>query len=165
MSKKGPDSKDILEIEQIRRFIELMEEHNLSELELRQDNQCIQLKRGFRPEAASLPDFSQVPASATDPPGGAQLSTTPARETPENISYITSPMVGTFYTQRSPESDPFIQVGDHVGPETTVCIIEAMKVFNEIPAGISGRVAAVLVENEEPVEFGKPLFKVEKHAE
>jgi len=70
-------------------------------------------------------------------------------------------MVGTFYLAASPESPPFVKVGDHVGPETTVCIIEAMKVFNEIPAEISGQVAAVLVENGAPVEFAQPLFKID----
>ncbi len=70
-------------------------------------------------------------------------------------------MVGTFYTAPDPESPPFVRVGDHVGPETTVCIIEAMKVFNQIPAAVSGRIVAVLVENGEPVEYGQPLFRVD----
>ena len=70
-------------------------------------------------------------------------------------------MVGTFYSKPNPESENFAKVGDLVTPETTVCIVEAMKVFNEIPAEISGRIVAVLVENEEPIEFGKPLFKVD----
>ena len=69
-------------------------------------------------------------------------------------------MVGTFYTAANPESPPFVKVGDHIGPESIVCIIEAMKVFNEIPAEVSGQIAAVLVENGAPVEFGQPLFKV-----
>ena len=70
-------------------------------------------------------------------------------------------MVGTFYTASSPESPAFVKVGDHVGPDTIVCIIEAMKVFNEIPAEMSGQIAAVLVENGAPVEFGQPLFKID----
>ena len=74
---------------------------------------------------------------------------------------IKSPMVGTFYAAPDPESSPYVKVGDHVGPETTVCIVEAMKVFNQIPAEISGRVVAVLVENGSPVEFGQPLFRVD----
>ena len=67
-------------------------------------------------------------------------------------------MVGTFYAAANPESPPFVKVGDQVGPETTVCIIEAMKVFNEIPAECSGRIVAVLVQNGDPVEFGQPLI-------
>ena len=70
-------------------------------------------------------------------------------------------MVGTFYASASPDSPPFIKVGDHVGPQTTVCMVEAMKVFNEIPAEVSGQIVAVCVENGEPVEFGQVLFKVD----
>jgi acetyl-CoA carboxylase biotin carboxyl carrier protein len=70
-------------------------------------------------------------------------------------------MVGTYYAAASPDSPPFVKVGDQVGPETTVCIVEAMKVFNEIPAECSGRIVAVLAQNGDPVEFGQPLFRVE----
>ena len=77
------------------------------------------------------------------------------------IAVIKSPMVGTFYAAPDPDSPPFVKVGDHVGPETTVCIVEAMKVFNQIPAEIAGRIIAVLAENGSPVEFGQPLFKVD----
>ena len=70
-------------------------------------------------------------------------------------------MVGTFYAAANPDSPAFVKVGDHVGPESVVCIIEAMKVFNEIQAEIAGQVAAVLVENGQPVEFGQPLFKID----
>jgi acetyl-CoA carboxylase biotin carboxyl carrier protein len=73
---------------------------------------------------------------------------------------IKSPMVGTFYASPDPDSPPFVKVGDHVGPETTVCIVEAMKVFNQIPAEASGKIVAVLAENGAPVEFGQPLFKI-----
>ena len=83
----------------------------------------------------------------------------PAEE--ENITLIRSPMVGTFYSQPNPESPNFVNVGDHVGPETTVCIIEAMKVFNEIPAEVTGRIIAILADNEETVDVGKPLYKVD----
>ena len=77
---------------------------------------------------------------------------------------IKSPMVGTFYKASGPDSAPFAKVGDRIGPEKTVCIIEAMKVFNEIPAGVSGQIVAILVENGAPVEFGQPLIKVDPGA-
>ena len=80
------------------------------------------------------------------------------------ILVISSPMVGTFYRSSGPDSAPFVKVGDRIGPEKAVCIIEAMKVFNEIPAGISGQVVAVLVENGAAVEFGQPLIKVDPEA-
>jgi acetyl-CoA carboxylase biotin carboxyl carrier protein len=73
-------------------------------------------------------------------------------------------MVGTFYRASSPEAAPFVKVGDRIGPESTVCIIEAMKVFNEIPAGVAGQIVAVLVENGAAVEFGQPLLKVDPGA-
>ena len=79
----------------------------------------------------------------------------------EHFVLVKSPMVGTFYAAPDPDSPPDVKVGDHVGPDTTVCIVEAMKVFNEIPAEVAGKVVAVLVENGEPVEFGHPLFKVD----
>ena len=85
----------------------------------------------------------------------------PAKADEAHIAVITSPIVGTFYTSANPESPPFVKVGDHVGPETTVCIVEAMKVFNQIQAEVSGKILAVLVENGQPVEFGQPLFKVD----
>ena len=78
-----------------------------------------------------------------------------------HVAVIKSPIVGTFYAAPNPESPAFVKVGDHVGPETTVCIVEAMKVFNQIPAEVSGKITAVLVENGQPVEFGQPLFKVD----
>ena len=70
-------------------------------------------------------------------------------------------MVGTLYAAPDPDSTPYVKVGDHVGPETTVCIVEAMKVFNQIPAELSGRIIAVLAENGAPVEFGQPLFRID----
>jgi acetyl-CoA carboxylase biotin carboxyl carrier protein len=73
-------------------------------------------------------------------------------------------MVGTFYMASSPEAGPFVKIGDHVGPDSTVCIIESMKVFNEIPGEVSGKILAVLVENGDPVEYGQPLFKVDVSA-
>jgi acetyl-CoA carboxylase biotin carboxyl carrier protein len=70
-------------------------------------------------------------------------------------------MVGTFYSKANPNAEPYVRVGDHVSPDKVVCIVEAMKVFNEIPAEVSGRILAVLAEEEEPVDFGRPLFKVD----
>ena len=84
-----------------------------------------------------------------------------AAEANDGSVEVKSPMVGTFYTAPDPESPPFVKVGDHVGPETTVCIVEAMKVFNQIPAEVSGRIVTVLVEDGASVEYGQPLFKVD----
>ena len=157
-------NQDIFDVRKIRRLVELMKEHDLSEMDLRQGEMRIQLRRGGEPlRAAPQP---AVPAPAATPPVAAvpkQAAAKPA-ESPtleEHLALITSPMVGTFYAGPDPDSPAYVKVGDPVGPETTVCIVEAMKVFNEIPAEVSGKIVAVLVENGEPIEFGQPLFKVD----
>jgi acetyl-CoA carboxylase biotin carboxyl carrier protein len=96
-----------------------------------------------------------MPAPA-GPTGGAASTGDSA-----SIVVVKSPMVGTFYARPNPNAEPFVKVGAHVNPESVICIIEAMKVFNEIQAEVRGRVVAVLVDDESPVEFGKPLFKVD----
>lgn len=153
MSEPG----DVFNISRLRELIELMEEHDLREVDLREGEQQIQLKRGA--EHASLP-LAPAPVAAPAAPAMAP-SAAAAGEDDGKFVFIESPMVGTFYTKPNPESATFVKVGDRVNAETTVCIIEAMKVFNEIPAGCSGTVVAVLADNEDPVEFGKQLFKID----
>jgi acetyl-CoA carboxylase biotin carboxyl carrier protein len=159
-----PDPKlehDVFDLERIRLLVELMKEHELTEVDLRQAEQRIRLSRGTAPEpvmyAAPHP---QVAPPAAPAPAPAASAAAPA-EDEAHIAYITSPMVGTFYSRPNPNSDTFVKVGEHVSPDKVVCTVEAMKVFNEIPAEVSGRIVAVLVEDEEPVDFGRPLFKVD----
>jgi acetyl-CoA carboxylase biotin carboxyl carrier protein len=162
MSNTSSNSGDIFDTKKVRRLVELMEEHDLSEIDLKQGDQRIRLRRG--PEFASVggPTVSYgPPASSARPPAGASGGAPAQPPEDAGLAVIKSPMVGTFYTAANPESPPFVKVGDHVGPETVVCIIEAMKVFNEIPAEVAGQIAAVLVENGAPVEFGQALFKVQ----
>jgi len=159
MSSSGasPSSGDIFDIKRIRRLVELMNEHELSELDLRQGEQRIRLRKG--PEGmVALPTPPAAPAPAATP---ARPAAPAAPVEDSSLTTIKSPMVGTFYTSSSPDAAPFVKVGDHVNRDTTVCLIEAMKVFNEIPAEVTGQIVAVLVENGEPVEFGQPLFKVD----
>jgi acetyl-CoA carboxylase biotin carboxyl carrier protein len=149
-------SGDIFDVKRIRRLVELMNEHELGEIDLKQADQRIRIKKGRDPVITSGPPAQAAPTTQpAQPPAPAGK---PAEE--DKSTYIKSPMVGTFYASPGPDSPPFVKVGDHVGSTTTVCIIEAMKVFNEIPAEISGQIIAVLVENGEPVEFGQKLFKV-----
>ncbi len=161
MSSSGPNPGDIFDVKRIRRLVELMNEHELSEIDLRQADLRIRLRKGSDPVFVSGPAAigGQVRQPASNSDAGAAPS--PAKVEQDNLTVIKSPMVGTFYAALSPDSPPCVKVGDHVGPQSTVCVIEAMKVFNEIPAEISGQIAAVLVENGEPVEFGQPLFKVD----
>jgi acetyl-CoA carboxylase biotin carboxyl carrier protein len=164
MADLEANADDVFELDRIRRLIELMKEHDLSEIDLRQSQHRIRLCRGSvaEPQARSLPSpGAALPAAA--PPPAASVNSPPkaAAEEDAHIVYIKSPMVGTFYSKPNPNSESYVRVGDHIDEATTICIIEAMKVFNEIPAEISGRVTAVLVDDEEPVDFGRPLFKVD----
>ena len=145
--------KDIFDVEKINRLVELMEGHDLKEIDLRQGDTRVRLRRGADP-AEPIVAAAPAPPPAPAPPD-------PAPADDEHIAVITSPMVGTFYSASDPDSPPYVKVGDHVGPETTVCIVEAMKVFNQIPAEVSGKIVAVLVENGEPVEYGQPIYKVD----
>ena len=156
---------DVFDVRKIRRFVELMNEHELAEIDLRQGDQRIRLRRVH---AGVLAGTHTIPSGLVAPPTpmptqAAQHAPQAASEATEETAatFITSPMVGTFYTSPNPEAAPFVKVGDRVGPESTVCIIEAMKVFNEIQADCSGRIAAILVENGAPVEFGQKLFRIE----
>jgi len=153
---------DIFDVRKIRRLVELMKEHDLTEIDLRQENTRIQLRRGasggdietvIRPVVA-------VGGAAAGPPAPSEPAAAPPADD-KHYAMITSPIVGTFYAAPDPDTPPYVKVGDHVGPETTVCIIEAMKVFNEIPAEVAGKIVAVLARNGEPVEYGQPLFKVD----
>lgn len=159
----GPSgSQDVFDVRKIRRLIELMNEHDLQEMDLRQGDTRIQLRRAGDPAPAAVPHAA--PPAAPGPPAPAASAPATVSEAPEaedaNAAVIKSPMVGTFYAGPDPDSGPYVKVGDPVGKDTVVCIVEAMKVFNEIQAEISGTITAVLVENGEPVEFGQPLFRV-----
>ena len=151
--------QDIFDVEKINRLVELMEDHDLKEIDLRQGETRVRLRRGADPAetAAAAAAVAAVPPPLPAPVPA--VSGAPAGD--EHIAVITSPMVGTFYSASDPDSPPYVKVGDHVGPETTVCIVEAMKVFNQIPAEVSGKIVAVLVENGEPVEYGQPIYKVD----
>jgi acetyl-CoA carboxylase biotin carboxyl carrier protein len=159
-------NQDVFDVRKIRRLVELMNEHDLSEMDLRQGDMRIQLRRTGEP-AAAAPVAQPAPAPAVsaaapaDSPREPAPAPTESTAVEEHVALIKSPMIGTFYAASDPDASPYVKVGDSVGPDTTVCIVEAMKVFNEIPAEVSGKIVAVLVENGEPVEFGQPMFKVD----
>lgn len=163
---KKSESQDVFDVERIRRLVRLMEEHELSEIDLRQKEERINLRRGaaMPPAAYSMPAAPLAAPSAASAAAASPSAPSAAAAEGANIVTIKAPMVGTFYSRANPESEPFVKVGSMIQSETVVCIIEAMKVFNEIPAEVSGKVVAVLVENEQSVEFGKPLFKVDTSA-
>jgi acetyl-CoA carboxylase biotin carboxyl carrier protein len=165
MNGSSASNQDIFDVRKIRRLVELMKEHELSEIDLQQGEVRIQLRRGSAtgqplPMMAPVAPAATLPASVVAP---ASPAATPeaAAPKPSTAKVIKSPMVGTFYAAPDPDSPPYVKVGDHIGPDTVICIVEAMKVFNQIPAEVSGRIIAVLVENGAPVEFGQPLFRVD----
>lgn len=153
-------SFDVFDVRKIRKLISLMQENDLTEIDLKHADSAVRIKRGGEVASYSAPAIAQpvAPAAPAEPAAPAQ-SAEEAR-----MVMIKSPMVGTFYSASSPDAPPFAKVGDHIGPEKTVCIVEAMKVFNEIPAGVSGQIVSILVENGAPVEFGQPLIKVDPGA-
>jgi acetyl-CoA carboxylase biotin carboxyl carrier protein len=161
-SETKPEPEDsVFEVQRIRRLVELMKEHDLSEIDLRESRHRIRICRG--PREAPRPAYAPPPPP---PPPGPQGAAAPAAKTlavdSPNTVTIKSPMVGTYYSKPNPKAESFVKVGSKVDVNTPICIIEAMKVFNEIPAEVRGTITAILVEEGEAVEFDKPLFKVEK---
>ncbi len=152
-----------MNLKEIKEMIELMKENDITEFEMERDGMKVALKRG-RPGQGKevLMEMAPVMRGAQAPAAPAAAAPAAPEPVAENVHWIKSPMVGTFYRSPSPEADAFVSKGSNVSPEDTVCIIEAMKVMNEIKGEIKGRILEVLVENGEAVEFGQPLFKVEK---
>ena len=152
-----------MDLKDIKAIIDLMRKNSISEFELERQDFKIKLKRGGAGvAAATYEDGSTITyAPPLALPGGVVVpspaSTQPA---PSNELEIKSPMIGTFYRAPSPGSASYVEVGTEVNPETVVCIIEAMKVMNEIKAEVKGVITQILVENAKPVEFGQPMFKV-----
>ncbi len=161
-----------MNIEEIRELVQLMVDNDMSRIEIQEGETHILLRRGQPmvggmtmpavPMAASAP-APAVPVAASAGPSDAPAEAPASGPAADGGSgaVIRSPMVGTFYTASDPDSPPFVKVGDTVGPDTTVCLIEAMKVFNEIKAEISGRIAKILIQNGQAVEFDQPLFEIE----
>ena len=155
-----------MDIKQLKDLVQLMVENDLTRVELREGETHILLRRGFPPVIAAAGGMVAQPTVGAVPSARRRRCCRQAarrrvihRRRSGRIS-IRSPMVGTFYAQPDPESPPFVNVGDEVGPDTVVCLVEAMKLFNEIKAEVSGRITKVLVKNAQAVEFDQPLFAV-----
>jgi len=144
-----------MDIRKIKKLIELLEESGVAEIEIREGEESVRISRGAIATAMPV----AAPQAAPQPAPAA----TPAASDPEPVSgtTINSPMVGTFYRASSPTAKSFVDVGTSVRQGDTLCIIEAMKMFNQIEAEVSGTVKAILVENGQPVEFDQPLFIIE----
>lgn len=152
-----------MDIRKVKKLIELLEESNLAELEIREGDDSVRISRQssyVAPVAAPAP----APAAAVAAPVAAAAPAAPAEAAaaPEAQGHsVTAPMVGTFYSAPSPGSKPFVSIGSSVEVGDTLCIIEAMKMMNQIEADKAGKIVSVMAENGEPVEFGQPLFIIE----
>lgn len=155
--------------DKIKQLVEMMAEYDLSDIVLRDGEQEIRLTRPgscaggavVQPAPVVPPAVASVaPAEAPPAPGAVSPPAPAVVDEDEGLEAITSPMVGTFYSAPDPNSPPFVSEGSVVTERTVVCIVEAMKVFNEINAGIGGTIEKVLLKNEDPVEYGQPLFLV-----
>ena len=153
-----------MDLKDIKAIIDLMRKNSISEFELEKEGFKVRLKRGLPGGGggASLEDGQQ--SAGVPMLQAASIPTTPAllaaATKGTGDAEIKSPMIGTFYLSPSPESAPYVAVGTEVGPDTVVCIIEAMKVMNEIKAEVKGVITQVVAENTKPVEFGQPLFRI-----
>ncbi|HUK32163.1 MAG TPA: acetyl-CoA carboxylase biotin carboxyl carrier protein [Candidatus Acidoferrum sp.] len=161
-NKSGLPGLDLAEIERLLAF---MSKHGLEEFEFARGDFRIALKRagagaaapGAARKGAGRAPESEAPAAAQ----GSESAAAPAGAAAhENLHIVKSPIVGTFFTAASPEAKPFVKPGDHVKSGQVVCIVEAMKLMNEIESDVSGEVVRVLVENAQPVEYGQPLFAI-----
>ncbi len=160
-SSTQPGPFDLQTIEQL---VALMSKHDLSEIDLRHGEQRISLRRGgVSATPAALPAISENPAPAA-PPKPKAAETPPPSSPARQLIDIKSPTVGTFYAQEKPGSPPYVTVGSRVTPTTIVCMIEAMKIYNEITADCSGTIVEVCVQNKEFVEYGTVLFRVDPNA-
>ena len=144
-----------LDLEQLRELIRLLDESNLTEIEVEHDDDRIRIRRDPAVTVGAVTTTSVAPAVVASPAPSA------AESEADDATYVTSPFVGTFYRSPSPDSDAFVDVGDEVAPGQVLCIVEAMKLMNEIEAEVPGKILEVLVENGKPVEYGDRLFRIE----
>ncbi len=171
MAEKARDSSEPLDVQKIHYLVRLMKRYDLTDLSINDGRVQIRLKRRG-PESAApihMVPMQAIPAAGMHPgslPGAPPAALAARSETaaegpsgPQTI-VIRSPMVGTYYASSAPDAAPFVTVGSVVQADSTVCIIEAMKVFTDIPAGVSGAIAEILVKNGQAVEFDQPMFRV-----
>ena len=154
-----------MDIKEIKAVIDLMRKNSLTEFEYEKDGTKIRIQRGpdgkpqifsSSPNLLATPTLVPIPTTLPPTPSPVATTTPPA----ETLPTINSPMVGTFYGSPAPDAPAYVSVGSAVTPESVVCIIEAMKVMNEIKAEMSGTITEILAESGKPVEFGKPLFRI-----
>jgi acetyl-CoA carboxylase biotin carboxyl carrier protein len=154
-----------MDIRKVKKLIELLEESGMSEIEISEGEESVRISR--YPQPGSVAYTAPLPAAAiaappqalsAEPPPAAAAAAAPASRGHQ----VTAPMVGTFYSGPAPGAKPFVEIGTEVKPGDTLCVIEAMKMMNQIESEVAGRVVSILVENGNPVEFGQALFIIEE---
>ena len=162
-----------MDIRKVKKLIELLEASGVDEIEIHEGEESVRVTRRREPLPVPVQHYHAAPAGAVapaapppaaPPPAGAAAAPAAAEDRLPPGYVVTSPMVGTFYQASSPGSKPFVSVGQRVVPGDTLCIIEAMKVLNQIESEVAGEVKAVVAENGHPVEYGEPLFVIDTDA-
>jgi acetyl-CoA carboxylase biotin carboxyl carrier protein len=156
-----PAAASPFDVKAIRRLAEVMSQHDLSEIMLETEAGQLRLRRGPRGVISALPTAMPVPVAAAPASPTAPPPAPTAAKPVRNLTEIKSEAIGTFYSKANPDAEPYVKVGSKVTPTTVVGLIEAMKMFNEITAGCSGTIAEILIQNQDPVEYGSVLFRVE----
>jgi acetyl-CoA carboxylase biotin carboxyl carrier protein len=148
-----------MDLRKLKKLIDLVQESGIAELEITEGEEKVKIVKGGAVTMTAVPQVAIAPAPALAAPAAASAGAAPAEPEPGQDGHVVkAPMVGTFYRSPSPDAKAFVEVGQAVKEGDTICIIEAMKLMNEIEADASGVVKAILVENGQPVEYGQPLF-------
>ncbi len=165
MSTKTPKEEPMLDFKEIKRLVQLLEKSQIHEIEIFDKGRKIRLAKAAPSDGHMGGFIMQAPMGSPNPSpaaaAGSETATVPAVAVGRNVRQVKSPMVGTFYTAPSPDADPYVQVGDMVHKGQALCIIEAMKLMNEIESEFNGRIVEIHVENAQPVEFDQLLFTIE----
>ena len=152
-----------MDIRKVKKLIELLDESGIAEIEITEGEESVRISRYSKdaPVVITAPVPAHAPAPAPAAAAAPVASAAPAAEPEDDGFLVSAPMVGTYYAAPSPGAAPYVQVGDRVSEGDTLCIIEAMKMMNQIEADTSGTIVSILVENGDPVEYGQPLFIIE----
>jgi acetyl-CoA carboxylase biotin carboxyl carrier protein len=152
----------MMDIRKVKKLIELLEESGISEIEISEGEESVRISRYPKPGTVTMTQAPAAVPAQTAPAAAPPPSAADATPAAMRGQQVTAPMVGTFYSGPAPGSKPFVEIGTEVKPGDTLCVIEAMKMMNQIESEFAGRIVSILVENGSPVEFGQPLFVIEE---
>ena len=153
-----------MDIRKVKKLIELLDDSGIAEIEITEGEDSVRISRySAAAPVAAAPVAAPAPAAAPSPQSGGEAASQAPAEVPEEDGFeVTAPMVGTFYAASSPGAAPYVQVGDRVNEGDTLCIIEAMKMMNQIEADVAGVIKSIRIQNGEPVEYGQVLFVIDQ---